>query len=186
MANERPPGGDTPPSTTRICVCSDAAALSAVRREFIAAGSTAMTLPELRLDDQRGGDERVLCVLQLDGPADVTDVVDLLLRRVSTAVLAVDPVLATDVFDQGRRVATAEWFDHSRRPLADQLSDEQLGLLLAIRSGDDVEQAARRLHLSARTAARRLTEARRSIGARSTAEAVSVVGRRIDALRGDA
>jgi DNA-binding NarL/FixJ family response regulator len=134
-------------------------------------------------DARRDAAAPVLCVAQLDGGAGIAEVIDLLLRGVSVVVLVADPTLAIDVFDQCRRIATAEWFDQAQRPVTDQLSDEQVALLLAIRSGDDVEQAARRHHLSERTAARRLNDARRSLGARSTAEAVSLVGRRIDELR---
>jgi DNA-binding NarL/FixJ family response regulator len=122
--------------------------------------------------------------VQLETTGDIAQIADLLLRGVSVAVLASEPALATDVFDQCRRLATAEWFDSTHRPVAEHLSDEQLALLLAIRDGDDVEQAARRYHPSPRTAARRLTDARRALGARSTAEAVSIAGRRIDELRG--
>ncbi len=117
---------------------------------------------------------------------DIAGIVDLLMSGVSVAVLATDRAMATDLFDQCRRVATAEWFDHTHRPLADRLTDEQLALLLAVRSGDDIEQAARRHHLSARTAARRLADARHALGARSRAEAVSIIGRRIDELRPNA
>jgi DNA-binding CsgD family transcriptional regulator len=161
MANEEPHGGGQRTATTRICVCSDRAALSGVQREFTAAGWTAFTLSDPVAGNENGTDPGSHCVVQ-----------------------ASEPTLATEVFDQCRRVASAEWFDQARRPITDQLSDEQVALLLAIRSGDDIEQAARRHHLSERTAARRLNDARRSLGARSTAEAVSIVGRRIDQLRG--
>jgi DNA-binding CsgD family transcriptional regulator len=184
MANEEPHGGGQRTATTRICVCSDRAALSGVRREFTAAGWTTSTLSDPVAGNGSGTDPGSLCVVQLETAADIAGVVDLLLQGVSAAVLASEPTLATEVFDQCRRVASAEWFDHARRPITDELSDEQVALLLAIRSGNDIEQAARRHHLSERTAARRLNDARRSLGARSTAEAVSIVGRRIDQLRG--
>jgi hypothetical protein len=184
MANQRPHGGDPPHPVTRICVCSDPAALSAVRREFVAAGWTSSPMPDLLADPRRSVGARDLCVEQLEDAAGISGVADLLLSGISVAVLACDPPLATDVFDQCRRIATAEWFDSTHRPVAEHLSDEQLALLLAIRDGDDVEQAARRYHLSPRTAARRLTDARRALAARSTAEAVSIAGRRIDELRG--
>jgi DNA-binding NarL/FixJ family response regulator len=173
MANEEPHGGGQRTATTRICVCSDRAALSGVQREFTAAGWTAFTLSDPVAGNENGTDPGSHCVVQLETAAEIASVVDLLLQGVSAAV-----------FDQCRRVASAEWFDQARRPITDQLSDEQVALLLAIRSGDDIEQAARRHHLSERTAARRLNDARRSLGARSTAEAVSIVGRRIDQLRG--
>ena len=170
--------------TPRACVCSDDLTLAAVRREFVAAGWTPFPLPDLLSDPPRGDDTRPLGIVDLTTHDDIAQVADLLMRGVSVAMLASEPTLATDAFDQCRRLATAEWFDHAHRPLAGQLSDDQLMLLLAIRAGDDVESAARRHHLSPRTAARRLTEARRLLAARSTAEAVALVGARIDELRG--
>ena len=52
------------------------------------------------------------------------------------------------------------------------LDDEQRRLLALLGSGLSVREAARRLHLSPRTAERRLAEARASLGARTNAEAV--------------
>jgi DNA-binding NarL/FixJ family response regulator len=164
-------------------VCSDERALDAVRREFVAAGWTPCEQGDCSSVSVGG---RQLCVTRLETAADIATVVELLLRGVSVAAVATDPSLAADAFDQCRRIAVAEWFDRARPPIGDRLTDEQIELLVAIRNGADVEQAARRCHLSPRTAARRLTDARQSLGARSTAEAVSLVGRRIDELSGRA
>jgi DNA-binding NarL/FixJ family response regulator len=54
------------------------------------------------------------------------------------------------------------------------LDDDERELLRLIRSGATVPDAARELHLSVRTAQRRLTSARGALGARSTAEAVTI------------
>jgi hypothetical protein len=184
MVNERPHDGAGQAIAPRACVCSDDLALAAVEREFVAAGWTSFTLPDLLSHPRRGEGVRPLGIIRLDTQDDIAPAADLLLQGVSVVVAASEPTLAADAFDQCRRLAAAEWFDRTHRPLADQLSDEQLLLLLAIRAGDDVEAAARRLHLSPRTAARRLHDARRALGARSTAEAVTLVGCRIDELRG--
>jgi DNA-binding CsgD family transcriptional regulator len=50
--------------------------------------------------------------------------------------------------------------------------DEQRRLLALLATGLSVREAARRLHLSPRTAERRLAEARAALGARTNAEAV--------------
>jgi DNA-binding CsgD family transcriptional regulator len=52
------------------------------------------------------------------------------------------------------------------------LDDEQRRLLALLGSGLAVREAARRLHLSPRTAERRLAEARAALGARTNSEAV--------------
>lgn len=173
--------GTPRPPPTRICVCSDDATASALRREFAAAG---WTVREVDQCPPAPADQRWLCRAIIDSTSGFVTVVELLLRNVSVVATVDDPSIGADLFDQCRRIATAEWFDRDRRPIADRLGDDQLALLLGIREGHDVAQAARRCHLSPRTAARRLTDARRVLGARSTAEAVSLVGHRIDELRG--
>jgi DNA-binding CsgD family transcriptional regulator len=58
----------------------------------------------------------------------------------------------------------------------DELDAEQLRLLELIAAGDSMAEAAAALHVSVRTAARRLVRARISLGVGTTAGAVSVVG----------
>jgi DNA-binding CsgD family transcriptional regulator len=53
-----------------------------------------------------------------------------------------------------------------------KLSEDQLRLLDLLREGMSVREAARRLHISHRTAERRLAEAREALGAATNAEAV--------------
>jgi DNA-binding CsgD family transcriptional regulator len=57
----------------------------------------------------------------------------------------------------------------------DELDAEQLQLLELIAAGHSLAEAAAALHLSVRTAARRLVAARFSLGVSTTAEAVSFV-----------
>jgi DNA-binding NarL/FixJ family response regulator len=52
------------------------------------------------------------------------------------------------------------------------LTEEQLRLLDLLRQGVSVREAARRLHISHRTAERRLAEAREALGAATNAEAI--------------
>jgi DNA-binding NarL/FixJ family response regulator len=63
------------------------------------------------------------------------------------------------------------------------LDDEQWRLLALLGAGHSVEDAARELSVSRRTAERRLAAARTSLGVRTTAEAVSLL-RRQQALLG--
>jgi DNA-binding CsgD family transcriptional regulator len=66
--------------------------------------------------------------------------------------------------------------DHRVGPaLAPVLSAEQRALLAHLLAGATLGQAARTLHLSRRTADRRLAAARTALGARTTAEALRVV-----------
>jgi DNA-binding NarL/FixJ family response regulator len=63
-----------------------------------------------------------------------------------------------------------------RRP-ASPLTAEQRELLAQLAEGRSLAQAARLLHLSQRTAERRLAAARKALGARTTAEALLALGR---------
>ncbi|MFN7151067.1 MAG: hypothetical protein ACK4V6_16515 [Microthrixaceae bacterium] len=153
-----------PPS--RLAVCLDLAAAEAVERELRAAGVDNAAMVSVR------------------APQDTTSALEQLLAGACVIAEVEDPVVAADLHDQGRRLGIAEWFDQHRRPVTDGLSDEQVRMLLEIRRGADIERAARAVHLSPRTAARRLNDARHALRARSTAEAVARVGRRIDELSG--
>jgi hypothetical protein len=122
-------------------------------------------------------------VCAASGEEAVAGAVDLLIRGASVAVCVPDPGHAAQIWDEGRRVAVAEWYDAEHRPLADGLDEVQLTLLLRISEGMDVETAARSVNLSARTAARRLAAARSALGAATTAAAAARVRSRICELR---
>jgi DNA-binding CsgD family transcriptional regulator len=62
-------------------------------------------------------------------------------------------------------------------PRPPALPPAELELLALLMGGATLGQAARALHLSRRTADRRLSSARRTLGAGSTAEAVAAAGR---------
>jgi hypothetical protein len=177
-----------PRAIIRLAVCLDAEAAEAVERELRAAETCVATLdlPELGVpapDDPAGSTQRA-CRVRVTTADDITAVVELLLGSVWVVAEVTDPQIASDLYDQGRRLGTAEWFDRVHRPVSEGLSQDQLRLLLQIRRGADIERAARVVHLSPRTAARRLNDARHVLRARSTAEAVARVGRRIDELSG--
>jgi hypothetical protein len=75
--------------------------------------------------------------------------------------------------DDLSRIGTVELVELGPDPLA-VLDDDQRALLAALAAGASVGAAADALHLSTRTAERRLAAARRSLGVRTTAEAVTL------------
>ncbi|MEO7572219.1 MAG: LuxR family transcriptional regulator [Acidimicrobiales bacterium] len=77
------------------------------------------------------------------------------------------------LLDDLRRIGTVELVALGPDPLA-VLDDDQRALLAALATGASVGTAADALHLSTRTAERRLAAARRSLGVRTTAEAVAL------------
>jgi DNA-binding NarL/FixJ family response regulator len=167
-----------PRTVTRLAVCLDAEAADAVERELRAAEVCVTTADDVRPADSG----RRACRVRVAAAQQTTTVVEQLLGGVWVIAEVDEPTLASDLYDQGRRLGTAEWFDRVHRPVSEGLSQDQLRLLLQIRRGADIERAARVVHLSPRTAARRLNDARQVLQARSTAEAVARIGRRIDEL----
>lgn len=106
----------------------------------------------------------------------------------AAAVLAAVHGYNLVVMATGDRAVTDQLCDDLRRlghldhvvgndPGAPVLSVEERELLAHLVAGANLGEAARRLHLSRRTADRRLASARRALGARTTSEAV-VLARR--------
>ena len=95
-------------------------------------------------------------VVAATAPREVTDMLCDDLRRLGTLEHRVGPVLA------GTDPASVLSLDHSERLLIERLL-----------AGDSLGEAARALHLSRRTADRRLASARRALGAATTAEALA-------------
>jgi DNA-binding NarL/FixJ family response regulator len=164
-------------------VCDDEAALSAVRLEFAAAGWPATLVNPSRVAGECTARTQEVCVVD-HMPADaIGHALDALVHGATVLATAADEVVAVQLYDQGRRIVVAEWFDAHHRPTCLGLDQDQIALLLALRSGCTIDAAARSTNLSPRTAARRLTAARSTLGTRSTAEAVTIVGRRVDQLQ---
>lgn len=169
-------------SRPRLAVCLGDAAFTAIVNEFRAAGIAA---GEPTGSGPRASTTEVVQV-ELTDEHSVTTAVEALFDGVHVIAGASDRQLAADLFDQGRRLATAEWFDTTSTPLTVGLRPEHLELLLLIDAGTDVAGAAQRTSLSKRTAARRLAEARDGLGARSTVEAAAKLATRVDQLRSEA
>ena len=109
--------------------------------------------------------------------ANVDDAGRAVLAAVRGARLVISAEAARDVIDQLcddlRRLGD---LDHRVGPSPmPGLSLEQRALLAQLLAGATLGQAARTLHLSRRTADRRLAAARTALGARSTAEALRIV-----------
>jgi hypothetical protein len=88
----------------------------------------------------------------------------------TTVALDVDDAATARLLDDLRRVAEVR--TGTTGPLEVHLASEHVELLSAIAHGCSLEQAARQLCVSRRTAARRLAEARDALDAPTTVEAV--------------
>lgn len=174
-------------SSTRplLAVCVGDDAFSAVVNEFAVAGLAA-DHPTSAAVRPRGVPTRSVMAMQLVDGADVTSAVEALFDGRAVIAGTANRQLAANLFDQGRRLAEAEWFDAATAPLTAGLTREHLDLLLLVNAGADVAAAAQQSNLSKRTAARRIAEARDQLGARSTIEAATKVAARVDQLRSGA
>ena len=170
-----------------LFVCTDPLAVAALAVEFSAAGwavrsgsTGAQVTPVIGCSDHVGpGPAPVAVVVDPVDAERCAEVIDLLVRSSSVVAHVPDRAVAIDLYDQGSRLARAEWYDEHQRPVCDSLDGTQVGLLLALVRGDTVEQASQRCHLSQRTAARRLADARRVLGARTNGEAALALEHRI-------
>jgi DNA-binding CsgD family transcriptional regulator len=101
------------------------------------------------------------------------------LAAVAGSSLVVDATADRDVIDRLcddlQRLGRLE--HRLSPPSRPPLPPAELDLLALLMGGATLGQAARALHLSRRTADRRLASARRALGAGSTAEAVAAAGR---------
>jgi DNA-binding NarL/FixJ family response regulator len=129
------------------------------------------------VDDWRA-DPEVVCVGTV---RDAGDAAEALLAAVAGAGLVVHAEAARDVIDRFvddlRRLGPAEHRTGERPPL--NLTADERRLLDALVEGKTLGQAAAELHLSRRTADRRLSSAKTKLGASSSAEAVVAYVRRL-------
>jgi DNA-binding NarL/FixJ family response regulator len=122
-------------------------------------------------DDAGGRGQAVVCVRRVTSAADAAQAV---LAAVGGAALVIDAAAPREVIDQLsddlRRLGPV---DHRiGPPPRPVLTEEERALLAQLLAGANLGEAARALHLSRRTADRRLAAARRALGAASTAEAL--------------
>jgi DNA-binding NarL/FixJ family response regulator len=130
----------------------------------------AAALPDAEAVAREAGDVVVLSV------ADREAAVAAVLAAVRGADLVVTATAKRDVIDQLcddlRRLGTVEHRVEAAVRPAVTLSADERALLAALLGGASLGEAAAALHLSRRTADRRLATARRALGASSTAEAL--------------
>jgi DNA-binding NarL/FixJ family response regulator len=158
---------------TRFVVAEDhaAAALAGIAAELAGPGGRIV-------DGWRKPDTGVatVCVGRVQTAQDAAAAV---LCAVSGAALVVDAAAPRPIVDRLcddlRRLGE---LDHRvEPPAAPALPPEERNLLALLLGGATLGQAARELHLSRRTADRRLAAARDRLGARSTSEAVAAAAR---------
>jgi len=112
--------------------------------------------------------------------ADAADAAAALLSAVWGAGVVVHAKAPAEVIERLvedlRRLGPVE-FRSGEAPPEPALTHEERALLELLSEGSTLGEAAGRLHLSRRTADRRLVSARRKLGARSTAEALVLFSR---------
>jgi hypothetical protein len=115
--------------------------------------------------------------------ADSVATSEAVLAAVAGFGLLVDAVAERDVLDllcdDLRRLGV---LDHRVRVTAELLGADEHALLRLLSGGATLGDAATRLHLSRRSADRRLAAARRALGAESTTAALATYRRRIERL----
>lgn len=113
---------------------------------------------------------RWLCLGVVDDEAAAAAAIEALSRGVGLAVaLRLRGELRLRTLEDLHRLGSVA----SRTPAEPVLDDEHRRLLDALAGGATLTDAARDLHLSRRTANRRLAEIRRQLGVASTAEAIA-------------
>ena len=91
------------------------------------------------------------------------------------ALVDLDTPAAAQLHEDLRRIAPVEL--RREHPSGSALTDEQRRLLAHIAGGATLDEAARALHVSRRTASRRIAQARAALGVARTAEAAGLVRR---------
>ncbi len=153
-------------------------AVAAAATQF--AGPVARATPGFARDDRRdaaAGLQRGRTV-RVGRVANAEDAATAVLCAVAGADLVVDAAAPREVIDRLcddlRRLGEVE---HRIGPPPSGLDADQRSLLALLLGGATLGQAARELHLSRRTADRRLAAARAALGARTTSEAVAAAAR---------
>ena len=162
----------------RLIVCLGTAATTAIETELEVATHTATT------DEPKGAAVVAGAIsMAVAHDEDHRRALDRLLDGALVVATCEDRLVALRLFDEGRRLVAAEWYDEPHPPPTQGLDETQMMLLLALSRGCTVAEAADAGHLSERTAARRLAAARAMLGCRSNVEAALAVRQRIERLR---
>jgi DNA-binding NarL/FixJ family response regulator len=154
-----------------VLEAADPASVEGAAAELAAGGADVVHAPE----PVRGGEDTVI----VSRVTCLEDAARAVLAAVRGARLVIDAAAPREVIDRLcddlRRIADV---DHRIGPAArPALSAEQRALVAHLLAGATLGQAARELHLSRRTADRRLAAIRSTLGASSTAEALRAAAR---------
>jgi len=143
----------------------------------VGASSRVQAAAILQREDAPTRDSRPVMVVR-----DESDAVTAVLAALEGAEVAIDstadPALADRVQDDLRRLGRADAAPPPESPTGPALGPDELHLLARIAEGMSHSEAARSLHISRRTADRRLVSARRALGVATTAEALVAFQRR--------
>lgn len=152
-----------------VVVEGSAATLARVRRRLEREGH--------RLVDGWRRNDRVVCAGSVAADADAAEAVLSALAGAGVLVHATGERALTDrLLDDLRRLGPVEHVTSDEEPPR-RLTREELLLLGQLAQGRSLGDAASALHLSRRTADRRLAAARAKLGVASTAEALVAAGR---------
>ena len=143
-----------------VLVHPDAESVAAEERRF-----AIEQLPNLPFDLSG-----TLFTARVASASDVQAVLHAILRGASAAICVdLDESDRADLFDQITRIATLTF-----NPPAERLDDEQKALLTLLGKGHTIQEAARQIGISARTAARRMERARTLLGAPNLASLLAM------------
>ncbi|MDQ3894427.1 MAG: helix-turn-helix transcriptional regulator, partial [Actinomycetota bacterium] len=120
--------------------------------------------------------ERLVVVTSVRTRADAGRVLLAASRGVSLVVVnEARRSVAAQLVEDLQRLGTTVTFPHRRADPLRRLEPEEHRLLTLVASGSSIADAAHKLHIARRTADRRLAAARRTLGVKTTSEAVMVV-----------
>lgn len=159
----------------RLVVTSDAARAASVAQELRATGWRILHgwRPPLVVGWTLVQD-RIVCLGEIRGRADAADAVVMAARGAGVlAIVRCDPATLALLVDDLRQLDEPELDLELTASTSTALDADQLGILRLVASGATVTEAAQALHLSRRTAARRLADARKRLGVATTVEAAS-------------
>ena len=169
---------------TSAQVVADPAEAERRLQEAVAQGRQPRSFDELPAEPWDLSDRRWVATARPVDADGIAPVIEAVLRGVAVAIVVPsDPSVAELLVDELGRVlgpeaqppTAATTAAAPRRPATSGLDPDTLELLAVLGGGASIAEAAAAVHVSLRTAERRIAAARRALGVRSTAEAVVAV-----------
>ena len=176
---------DSPPSKPPVLLVDARSELVRLREQETVDGRRVQAGFALPSDPWKLDDRRLLCVGAVRDAADASHAVEAVSRGVAVAVhIEATGEVRRQLLEDLHRVGAVQ-----HRPMVDRDHDESAGpadgcgvdvldpdeqdLLDALVAGRTITEAATQLHLSRRTATRRLARSRKRLGVATTAEAMT-------------